>query len=97
MHTSDGESVASFTLAVEHDYINRDDTYRPADNIYCLAYEDLAQFTLENYRKGSLAIVVGRFQICDWEDRDGCNRRSFEVVAKHLYLDENQRRRRIGF
>ena len=41
--------------------------------------------------KGSAAIVTGRLQIRNWEDKEGNKRRSAEILADHVYFGEAKR------
>ena len=38
-----------------------------------------------------MAVVDGRLQIRDWQDRDGNKRRSAEVVADNVYFGDSKR------
>ena len=38
-----------------------------------------------------MAVVSGRLQIRDWEDKDGNRRRKAEVVADNVYFGEQKR------
>ena len=38
-----------------------------------------------------MAVVSGRLQIRDWEDKDGNRRRSAEIVADNVYFGEQKR------
>jgi single-strand DNA-binding protein len=39
-----------------------------------------------------MAVVTGRLQIRRWQDKDGQNRRTAEVVAENIYFGEPKRR-----
>lgn len=43
------------------------------------------------FGRGQMAVVSGRLQICDWEDKDGNRRRKAEVVADNVYFGESKR------
>ena len=38
-----------------------------------------------------MAVVEGRLQIRDWQDRDGNKRRSAEVVADNVYFGDSKK------
>ena len=84
--------VASFSLAVERDFGNRDGGDRQTDFIDIVAWRSTAEFVSKYFTKGSMAAVSGRLQIRDWTDRDGNKRRSAEVVADNVYFGESKRR-----
>ena len=92
-HTQSQTPVASFTLAVDRDFGNRDGGERQTDFIDCVAWRQTAEFVSKYFQKGSMAVVSGRLQIRDWTDRDGGKRRSAEVVVDNIYFGESRRSR----
>ena len=40
-----------------------------------------------------MAIVTGRLQIRNWEDKEGNKRRSAEILADHVYFGEGKKDR----
>ena len=91
-YTSSQTPVASFTLAVDRDFASRDGGDRQTDFIDCVAWRQSAEFVNKYFTKGSMAVVAGRLQIRDWNDRDGNKRRSAEVVVENIYFGESKRR-----
>ena len=83
--------VASFTLAVDRDFSDKQSGEKQTDFIDCVAWRQTAQFVDKYFQKGSMAVVAGRLQIRDWTDRDGNKRRSAEVVAENVYFGESKR------
>lgn len=90
-YTAQGTPVASFTLAVDRDY-QTGGSERQTDFIDCLAWRGTADFVSKYFNKGSMAVVTGRLQIRDWEDKNGNKRRSAEVVADSVYFGESKKR-----
>ncbi len=90
-HTQTGVSVASFTLAVDRDFKNRDTGEKATDFIDVVAWRNTAEFVSKYFSKGRLAVVEGRLQLRDWTDRDGNKRRSAEVVADNVYFADSRR------
>ena len=88
--TQSGVSVASFSLAVDRDYQNRDSGEKQTDFIDIVAWRSTAEFVSKYFSKGKMAVVSGRLQIRDWTDRDGGKRRSAEVVADNVYFGESK-------
>ncbi len=91
-YTQSQTPVASFTLAVDRDFSGRDGGEKQTDFIDCVAWRQTAEFVNKYFSKGSMAVVAGRLQIRDWQDRDGNKRRSAEVVAENIYFGESKRR-----
>lgn len=86
-YTQSNTPVASFTLAV-----NRDFGEKQTDFIDCVAWRSSAEFVSRYFGKGSMAAVAGRLQIREWTDNNGSKRRSAEVVAEHVYFGESKHR-----
>ncbi len=95
-YTSSQTPVASFTLAVDRDFADRNTGERQTDFIDCVAWRSTAEFVSKYFQKGSMAAVSGRLQIRDWTDREGGKRRSAEVVADNVYFGESKRSREGG-
>lgn len=89
--TQSGTAVASFTVAVDRDFSGRDGGEKQTDFIDCVAWRQTGEFVSKYFQKGSMAVVSGRLQLRDWQDRDGNKRRSAEVVADNVYFGESKR------
>lgn len=85
-YTQGGTPVASFSLAVDRDFVDQATGRRPTDWIGVVAWGAKAKFAQQYFRKGQLAVVEGRLQVRDWTDQEGNKRRSAEVVAEQIYF-----------
>ena len=85
-YTQSGAPVASFSLAVDRDFVDQATGRRPTDWIEVAAWNAKAKFVQQYFRKGQLAVVEGRLQIRDWTDKEGAKRRTAEVVADQIYF-----------
>lgn len=85
-YTSSNTPVTSFTVAVDRDFGEK-----KTDFIDCQAWRQTAEFVSKYFTKGSLAVVSGRLQLREWEDRDGNKRRNAEVVVDSIYFGESKR------
>ncbi|MDD4716013.1 MAG: single-stranded DNA-binding protein [Oscillospiraceae bacterium] len=90
-HTQSGTSVVSFSLAVDRDFKSRESGEKQTDFIDIVAWRNTAEFVSKYFTKGRMAVVEGRLQIRDWNDRDGNKRRSAEVVADNVYFGDSKR------
>ena len=90
-HTGSGTPVASFSLAVERDFRDKTTGQRATDFIDVVAWRQTGEFVSKFFQKGSMAVVEGRLQMRDWQDRDGNKRRSAEVVADNVYFGSSRR------
>ena len=88
-HTQNGTAVASFTLAVDRQFKDANGD-RQADFIDIVAWRQTGEFAAKYFTKGRMAVVEGRLQIRDWQDRDGNKRRSAEVVADNVYFGDSR-------
>ena len=89
--TGTGVAVASFTVAVDRDFGNRENGERETDFIDCVAWRQTGEFVSKYFTKGRMAVVSGRLQIRNWTDKDGNKRRSAEVVADNVYFGDSKR------
>lgn len=90
-HTPSGVAVASFRLAVDRDFKDRETGEKKADFINIVAWRSTAEFVSRYFNKGRIAVVDGRLQMRDYTDRDGNKRTAAEVVAEHVYFGDTQR------
>ena len=88
--TGSGIAVASFTLAVDRDYAAQG-AERETDFVDIVAWRSTAEFVSQYFTKGRMAVVSGRLQIRNWQDKDGNKRRSAEVVANDVYFGDSKR------
>jgi single-strand DNA-binding protein len=89
--TGTGVKVASFTLAVDRDYKSQQSGERETDFIDCVAWRNTGEFVCNYFNKGSMAVVEGRLQIREWNDRDNNKRKSAEIVVDNIYFGEGKK------
>ena len=90
--TGTGIPVATFTLAVDRDFGNNRETgEKETDFIDIVVWRSTAEFVSKYFAKGRMAVVSGRLQIRNWNDKDGNKRRSAEVVADNVYFGDSKR------
>ena len=89
--TGSGVAVASFRVAVDRDFVPKDGGERKADFIDCVAWRQTGEFVSKYFTKGRMAVVSGRLQIRNWQDKDGNKRRTAEVVADNVYFGDSKR------
>ena len=89
--TGSGIAVASFTLAVDRDFGGKDGGERETDFIDCVAWRQTGEFVSKYFTKGRMAVVSGRLQIRNWNDKDGNKRRTAEVVADNVYFGDSKK------
>ena len=95
-HTQTGTPVASFSLAVDRDFKDKQTGEKATDFIDIVAWRQTAEFVSRFFTKGRMAVVEGRLQIRDWTDKEGGKRRSAEVVADNVYFGDSKRDAEAG-
>ena len=90
-HTQNGVAVASFRLAVDRDFKDRETGERKADFINVVAWRQTGEFVSRFLTKGRLAVVEGKLQTRDYTDRDGNRRYATEVVADNVYFGDSKK------
>jgi single-strand DNA-binding protein len=88
MTTGTGIAVASFTLAVDRNFVKEGGT-READFIPVVCWRKLAETASNFLHKGSLIAVEGAIQVRKYQAQDGTNRYATEVIADGFkFLDK---------
>ena len=90
-HTQSGVAVASFRLAVDRDFKDKNTGERATDWIDVVAWRQTGEFVSRYFTKGRMAVVEGRLQMRDWTYKDGNKRTSAEVVADNVYFGDSKR------
>ena len=90
-HTQSGTPVASFRLAVDRDFKDKNTGERTTDWIDVVAWRGTGEFVSRYFSKGRMAVVEGRLQIREWTDKEGNRRTTAEVVADNVYFGDSRR------
>lgn len=76
--TTTGKSVCSFTIANDRPYSG---DKKETDFLDVVAWNSTADFIEKNFHKGKTIIVTGRLQTRLYKDREGNDRKAFDIVA----------------
>ena len=90
--TGSGIAVASFSVAVDRDWPNKETGEKETDFIDCVAWRHNGEFVSKYFSKGSMIVVSGRLQIRPWVDKDGNKRKTAEIVADNIYFGESKKK-----
>ena len=91
-YTQSNVPVVSFSLAVDRGFTrNASEGQQTVDFISIVAWRNTAEFVSKWFRKGQLVAVSGRLQVRNWQDRDGNNRTTTEVVADECFFAESKK------
>ncbi|MEG0321672.1 MAG: single-stranded DNA-binding protein [Oscillospiraceae bacterium] len=88
--TPSGVPVASFRLAVDHDFKNKETGEKGVDFINCVAWRQTGEFISRYFSKGRMAIIEGRLQIRPFTDKEGNKRTAAEVVVDNAYFGDSK-------
>lgn len=90
-HTPNGVAVASFCVAVDRDFKDKNTGERQADFINVVAWRATGEFVSKFFSKGRMAIVEGKLQSRNYEDKDGNKRYALEVIADNVYFGDSKK------
>ena len=90
-HTQTGTPVATFRLAVDRDFKDKNTGERATDWIDVVAWRGTGEFVSRYFAKGRMAVVEGRLQMREWTDKEGNRRTTAEVVAENVYFADSRR------
>ncbi|MBC7106774.1 MAG: single-stranded DNA-binding protein [Firmicutes bacterium] len=86
-YTAEGIARASFTLAVDRPFANRQGE-RETDFIDIVVWRKMGETCARVLNKGRLVAVEGRLRVRSYEDNQGIRRKAAEVVADNVrFLD----------
>lgn len=83
--TQQGVSVATFTVAVDRSFVKQGED-RQADFIDIVCWRNTAEFVCKYFQKGSMIALNGSIQTRTYQDKNGNNRKAFEVVADNVHF-----------
>lgn len=87
--TPSGTEVLTFAVACERDFKDGNGE-RQADFIDVVAFKNTAVFVSKYFGKGRMAIVDGRLQTRNYEDKNGNKRKAVEVIANNVYFADSK-------
>lgn len=88
--TQNGTPVATFSLAVDRDFKDKNTGERVTDWLDVVAWRQTAEFVSRYFSKGRMATVEGRLQSRTYTDRDGIKRKAVEIVADNVYFSDSR-------
>lgn len=84
-YTSSGTAVASFSIATSERIKNKDGEYEEKTEWHNIVlWGKQAEFAKNYLTKGRTVFVEGRLQTRKWQDRDGRDRWSTEVIGERI-------------
>lgn len=84
--TPSGDSVANFTVALNHKYTGGDgQEVEETTFMEVVAWRSLAEDAFKSLKKGSAVTVNGALVTAGWTDKDGNKRQSLQLEAMHIF------------
>ena len=81
--TQQGTSVCSFRIACDRNFAKQGEQ-RQADFIDIVAWRNTAEFVCKYFQKGGLIAIEGSLQTRQYQDKNGNNRTTTEVLASQV-------------
>lgn len=91
-YTQGNLPVVQFTVAVERNRAAQGQE-KQTDFINVVAWRKTAEFVSQWFTKGMMIIVEGSIQSRRWQDKEGHNRTTIEVVASAVQFGETKKSR----
>lgn len=86
-YTQEGTPVASFTVATTEKWKNKSGEWQEQTEWHKVtAWKRLAEICGEYLSKGSRVYIEGKLQTRKWQDKDGNDRYTTEIVAKEMKM-----------
>lgn len=85
--TPGGQQVASFSLATNRNWTDKAGAKKEEVEFHnIVVWGRLAEIAGKFLTKGGLALVEGRIQTRSWQDKQGQNRKTTEIIADNIQL-----------
>ena len=85
--TQDGTPVANFTVAVSESWRSQGGEQRERTEWFrVVAWRGLAEIANQYLRRGRKVYLEGRLQTREWQDREGNDRTSTELVVRDMIM-----------
>lgn len=88
--TQSGIAVATFKIAVNRRFQNREGQQQEADFFNCIAWRSQAEFVSRYFRKGSSICVMGSIQNRSWVDQQNQKRYITEIVVDEVQFVDSR-------
>lgn len=86
-YMADGKAVTNFTLATSETWKDKSGEKQEKTEWHnCTVYGKLAEVVGEYMRKGSQAYVEGKIQTRKWQDKEGKDRYTTEIIVNELTM-----------
>jgi single-strand DNA-binding protein len=85
--TPQGQSVCSFSVATNSFFVDREGNKQKRTEFHnVVVWGKQAEIAAQFLKKGSSVLIEGRIQTRTWQDRQGMQRKTTEIVAERMQL-----------
>lgn len=86
-HLESGSTVATFSVATNENYKDKSGEWQTITEWHnIVVWRALAEMVERNYKKGMQIYVEGKLTTRKWQDKEGNDRRTTEIVANTLRI-----------
>ena len=86
-YTQSGDAVCNFSVAVDESYKGKDgQKVDKTEWVNCVAWRKLGEICGQYLTKGSLVAVSGKMQTRKWQDKDGNDRYTTEILLDEMRM-----------
>ena len=93
LFSKNGTKVGKFTLAVSRKYM-KEGTERVTDFFNVVTFGKSAEFVEKYFYKGQQIALLGRAELNQYEDENGNNKTSLQIVAEELNFADGKKERK---
>ncbi len=83
-YTQQNIAIAIYTIAVSRRFQQKGQP--EVDFINCVTFGKSAEFAEKYLNQGKQIVIVGRIQVCSWEDKNNQKQWSTEVIVEEHYF-----------
>ena len=86
-YMSDGKAVTNFSIAVGNSWKSKDgEKQESTEWVNLVAYDKLAEICSKYLTKGSQVFVSGKMKTRKWQDKEGKDRYTTEIIVNELQM-----------
>ena len=89
--TDSGAELCRFTVAIDDDYAPKNGGERKTDFVDCVAFRHTAELIAKYFTKGRMICIFGSWHSRKWQDKEGNNRISWEVMVQDVYFCDSKK------
>ena len=88
--TAGGIPVTSFSIAVNRAFVSKSTGERQVDFLDIVAWRQTAEFVCRYFTKGRPILIEGSIQTRSYVDKNGNNRRAWEIIAESAFFADSR-------